>query len=515
MNNNKDDIALQDYKDDDLAVVQTEDVTRDVDALPQVEAIHKGVTTQLKSQTDMMTIRQTVSAFRRTVAVCVAAGVCAALDGYQYSIQNSIIANKGFIRQMAPKGKSALDPVAVSTFGGLHAAGNVVGQFLIQYLSDWLGRIAAMWMCLATLALYISEHAPSRVRGLLIVAYSMWYSFGILMGAVALKVHRDADPYDWKSLIYSQFAMIGAIAVVYMFLPETPWYLVGKGKLDKCRKTLNKLNAKVPGYDVEQEIGIMAATIEVMRLADIEGKRANGRFDIFKGLNGKRFLIGSYPKVLSSFVGLPVFSNYSTYFYQLAGVADPFLATVIQYSTQIVAVALDASLVDFLGRRRMTMIGFTGVCCGMLMVATIGCFNYSTPELGAALVFAGVTANFFNNFQTSTAYAYLNEMPEQRFRARGSGWGLAYCNLYSVMFNFVTPLMLNRWNVRAAWLFVCTGIPGTVLAFFIMPESSRRSPAEIQELFVDHVPLRKWRGYKTNVERDLEERIARGEIVPI
>lgn len=54
-----------------------------------------------------------------------------------------------------------------------------------------------------------------------------------------------------------------------------------------------------------------------------------------------------------------------------------------------------------------------------------------------------------------------------------------------------------------------TGLSGTILAFFIMPETMQRSPAEIHEMFVDHVPLRKWKGYKTAVERDLEGRIER------
>lgn len=38
--------------------------------------------------------------------------------------------------------------------------------------------------------------------------------------------------------------------------------------------------------------------------------------------------------------------------------------------------------------------------------------------------------------------------------------------------------------------------PLTRLTFF--------SPAEIHEMFVEGVPLRKWRGHKTQVERDLE-----------
>ena len=53
---------------------------------------------------------------------------------------------------------------------------------------------------------------------------------------------------------------------------------------------------------------------------------------------------------------------------------------------------------------------------------------------------------------------------------------------------------------------------GTIVAYFIMPETMRRSPAEIQEMFVDRVPLRRWKGYKTSVERDLEAREAVQEI---
>jgi SP family general alpha glucoside:H+ symporter-like MFS transporter len=105
------------------------------------------------------------------------------------------------------------------------------------------------------------------------------------------------------------------------------------------------------------------------------------------------------------------------------------MVTVIVKAVGLVAVAFDAALVDRLGRRIMTLIGFGGACCGVTLMAIVGCLNYETPQLGAVLVFAGVSANFFNTIQSSTSYAYLTEMPEERFRARATGWGLAYCNL--------------------------------------------------------------------------------------
>jgi len=48
-----------------------------------------------------------------------------------------------------------------------------------------------------------------------------------------------------------------------------------------------------------------------------------------------------------------------------------------------------------------------------------------------------------------------------------------------------------------------------------MPESMRRSPAEIHEILVDRVPLTKWKGHKTAVERDLEVRIEHHQILSV
>jgi hypothetical protein len=129
----------------------------------------------------------------------------------------------------------------------------------------------------------------------------------------------------------------------------------------------------------------------------------------------------------------------------------------------------------------MTLFGFSGVAFGVTLMAIIGCFDYASQQLGSVLVFAGVVANFCNTFQASTSYAYLTEMPDQRYRARSVGWGLGLANWYvsppfpyrfpplcwyrtltlsfAVMFQFVTPFMLKVWVVKTAWLFVGLGIP--------------------------------------------------------
>ncbi|WOO84104.1 High-affinity glucose transporter HXT2 [Vanrija pseudolonga] len=495
--------------------------------------------TQLKSELDSFSLLKSVKVFRRIILVCFAAGLCAALDGYQHQMIASIVANKGFIKQFS-NGGTKLDPKHVSTFGGVYSAGMVLGQFVVQWPLEWLGRRGGVWVCCVVLALaamteclskvwwnwtiarliagmgvgaiqvnlpvYINEMAAVQIRGIVVVAYSFWFAFGQFFASIALYSRNKTHPYDWRIMIYTQFAMIGLMAGIFIILPESPWWLVRKNKLERAKKVLQWNYKGVPGFDADHEISIIAATIEQQKRWELEAK-SQGPFAILTGLNLKRFLIGCYPKVLQQFAGLALFTSYATYFFQLAGNKDPFNVTLILTCVGWASVLLDAALVDVIGRRRMTLIGFSGACTGVLIMAIIGCFQYENAKLGAVLVFGGVFANFCNQLQGSTSYAYLTEMPELRFKARATGWGLAFCNIWAILINFCLPLMIQKWAVKAAWFFVCLGIPGTVLAYFIMPESMGRSSAEIHELFVERVNLRKWKGHKTNIERDLDARM--------
>jgi hypothetical protein len=48
--------------------------------------------------------------------------------------------------------------------------------------------------------------------------------------------------------------MIGAIIFIFLLLPESPWWLVSKGKLDKAANVLNFFNGRVDGYDAQEQI---------------------------------------------------------------------------------------------------------------------------------------------------------------------------------------------------------------------------------------------------------------------
>ncbi|ORY35812.1 putative sugar transporter [Naematelia encephala] len=495
----------------------------------------------MKSRLDKMSVWRAALVYKRVWGICMAAAFSASLDGYQINLNGSIISNTGFIHKMFGDVKASPSQY-VSAWGGLQSAGQCVGQILLQFATDRFGRKVAMyitWLMLvisiaiesitihwwqwliakffsglgvgmmqATIPMYISEHSPTQLRGFFINSYTFWFVVGQLLAPVALREMNARDPTNFRVPIYTQWAMIGILIVIYIFMPESPWWLVSKGKLDQAEKILHSSNGHIEGYVVREEVAIMVATVEEeKRITELN--RTQSIFAILWGTDGWRLLIACWPKVMQQFVGLTVFNTYATYFFQLAGNKNPFTVTVILACVQLMSVILVATTTDSFGRRPLTVYGYAITTVSVLCLGIVGCFDYTSASLGSLLIFFACLATFSTSGASAIGYAYLAEIPTQRLRARTSGWGLAISNLFGILFSFTVPLMLNgsaHWNVKTGFFFAATGTIVTVIGWFILPEVARRTPAEIDEMFEKKVSPRKFGKYVTDVQMALDER---------
>ncbi|THY22709.1 general substrate transporter [Aureobasidium pullulans] len=373
---------------------------------------------------------------------------------------------------MASPGTKIIKGKYVSAWGGIQSAGQTIGQIIALYV---------IWVVL------VVESDCSR----------SWFVLGQLFASVALNRLHISAPYDFRTPIYSQWAMIGVSAIIFVFLPETPWYLVSKGKLDQAKKVLTKMHGRKQGYDSQEQVDLMMSTIASERAA-AEQNSELGPWAVFQGKNLLRFIIAAWPKITQQLVGLTVFNTYATYFFQKAGNKDPFLVTLILSCVQLISMIMTAVSTDKLGRRPLTVYPYAITVLSLLSLGIVGCSDYSKPALSSLLIFFACLATFSTTGASAIGYAYAAEIPQQRLRARTTAFALAFSNMVAIMFSFTTPLMINgdaQWGVKTGFFFAGTGAVAVVICWFILPEVACRTPAEIDEMFEKKINLRKFKQY--------------------
>ena len=89
-------------------------------------------------------------------------------------------------------------------------------------------------------------------------------------------------PNDYILAIRVVWAPIGLIIFCWAFIPESPWYHAKRDNKDGALKSLKQLYGNVPGFDYEEEYGIIRSTV-LLELVNVDN-RPRYR-DVFRGTN--------------------------------------------------------------------------------------------------------------------------------------------------------------------------------------------------------------------------------------
>ena len=100
-----------------------------------------------------------------------------------------------------------------------------------------------------------------------------------------MDILNQKHPTKWLLPIYIEYAMIGIMFFCYIFVPETPWYYGRRGDAEGAMKSMKRLYGNIPGYNYEEEYGIITRTIAHEKEMDAKAN-AQPWSQIFRGLNG-------------------------------------------------------------------------------------------------------------------------------------------------------------------------------------------------------------------------------------
>ena len=407
--------------------------------------------------------------------------------------------------------------------------GCVVGAFAAGKLADRIGRIRVMLIASAlflisaigcTLAVgagdliawrmvgglgvgaasviapaYIAEVSPAGIRGRLGSLQQLAIVTGIfvallsnawlaaLSGGAAEELWFGLEA--WRLMFLAEVVPALAYGALALTIPESPRFLVKKGSPKKAREVL-RMVLKTGIDERIEEISKSLGSETRTRLAHLRGP-ALGLLPIV--------WVGILLSTFQQFVGINVIFYYSSTLWQSVGFseADALAQTVITGVTNIVVTIIAIALVDKIGRRRLLMIGSTGMTVTLGVLAWIfatapvteAADGTVTPVLSdAGGVVALLAANgfvvFFGMSWGPAVWVLLGEMFNNRIRATALGIAASVQWLANFTISSTFPALADMsLGVAYGFYTTCAAI-SLFFVFKFVPETKGKQLEEMQ-----------------------------------
>jgi len=306
---------------------------------------------------------------------------------------------------------------------------------------------------------YIAEVSPAHVRGRLGSLQQLAIVIGIFSSLLSDAILADAAGGSAELLWWGQeawrwmFIAEALPAVVYgllaLKLPESPRFLVARGKLDKASQVLHDFTGEL---DVNLKIEQIRKTLQSERresLADLRGNRFGLKPVVWLGI---------LLSVFQQFVGINVIFYYSNTLWRSVGFteSDAFTVSVITSVTNIVVTIVAILLVDKVGRRPMLLAGSVLMSVSLTTMAVAFSFAYTVPGAGGeasteldqpwsliALVCANIFVVGFGATWGPLVWVLLGEMFPNRIRATGIAVAAAAQWLANFLISTTFPTFSN------------------------------------------------------------------------
>ncbi|TKC88751.1 MFS transporter [Trinickia terrae] len=363
--------------------------------------------------------------------------------------------------------------LAVGAMSVMGVACAFAGSFQMLFLARFVQGIGVGGE-VPVAATYISELSQAHGRGRFFVLYELIFPLGLLAAsqAGAFVVPR----FGWEPMFLIG-ALPGLLVTLLIFrLPESPRWLITRGRLDAAERVIEDIEASTPKRDLDpqRDEAEIARRLAKIRAGRQSPHRASWK-ELFSRVYRGRTLIVWTLWASSYFVAnginnwLP--SLYKTVYHL------PLQESLRMASASNVlsacAVFVCAMLIDRVGRRRWAMACF--VVSGLLLVA-LAAAAASSPW---SVMILGSSAYAVMGTTTVMLYLYTPEIYPTRMRAIGTGLATSWLRAASATAPAIVGVVLAGYGIAAVFLIFAAAALVGLLASTRMIETSNRALEEI------------------------------------
>lgn len=290
---------------------------------------------------------------------------------------------------------------------------------------------------------YISEIAPSHLRGRLVSFFQLAIVIGILLTYI-VNYYLATSTNPWREMFL--YGTIPAIILLLglFFMPDSPRWLLSRGKDEEAIKALRKLR----GNKFQNELEEIKATL------NLEHKKSNWN-ELFTRKNVPIISIAIIIMFFQQLSGINAIIYYAPkiFLYAGLGINNSFLSTILVGLVNLISTIIGLLLLDKLGRRPLMIGGSLLMAFALAMVALTFHENMSNVE---SMIGVGSILVYIFAFAISTGlfgWLIISEIFPLSVRGEGAAIGATANWVFNIMVSFSFPVLLNIFGINIIFAF--------------------------------------------------------------
>lgn len=337
----------------------------------------------------------------------------------------------------------------------------------------------------STVPSYHAECSAADKRGAFIMIEGSLISFGIMLSYwidIAFFWLKTSSA-SWRVPICFQVILALIMIVGVYFLPESPRWLVRKGKHSEALAVISALDdAPITNADVQRTyIGIHEA------VAMEEQYASRGFGELLTGgrsQNFRRASLGVLSQMFQQISGCNLVIYYATLLFERLGMDNVTSRIVAACNgTEFFLASLIAIfIIERVGRRKLMIFGAAGMCGSMILLAILGAVD-NTPAQIVSAVLLFVFNSFFAIGWLGMSWLYSAEIVGLSVRAQANALSTASNWTFNFMVVMITsPAFENiKWGTYI--IFAAFNAIIVPTCYFFFPETAGRSLEDMDVVF--------------------------------
>jgi len=440
--------------------------------------------------------------------------------------------------------------------------GSIVSFFIVPYMADWFGRkVPIATGCLIMIAggfvgafsqnwaqylagrlilgfgnslaqmsspILLTEICHPQHRARLTAVYNCLWNLGSLFVAwIAWATINIPNSWSWRSITLMQIIpSVFQIAFIY-WVPESPRWLIFKGKNEKALQMLSYYHAEgnMDDVTVQFEYKEIRDTIQIEK----EVLQESSYMDFFRTRGNRwRLAILISLGIISQYSGNALFSNYINLIYEGAGIKSQSQKIALNGGSTILSLIVSvtaAQFVDRFGRRPLFLVATAGMVitfiCWTITSAVYEDSNSTNSGAGYAQIpFVWLFGVFYSFAWSGLLVAYSLEILPFKLRAKGLMIMNITVQAVLAVGNQTNPIawknLPKHWNFTLFYtLWICVEF---IFVYFVYVETKGPTLEEVARIFdgdeaVAHVDItqveKEFRTTSVDEHEEIEHRVAK------